>query len=106
MNIPVLNAQGEIVEWTATPPVVREGKLVHEHASRLLKGEIATGEIILTKPEDLRRAGAPEGWSEPWRCLAICPAMSASQFGASRSSEMLSTFPGGGGGSSRPLASD
>jgi hypothetical protein len=104
MNIPVLNAQGEIVDWTGTAPRLHEGKLVHEHASRLLKSEIATGEIILTRPDDLRRAGAPRGWNEPWRCLAICPAASASQFGAGRASEMLSTFPGGGG-TSRAFAS-
>src|ERR671910_3833957 len=99
MNIPVLNAEGQIVGWTDIAPRLQDGKLVHEGASRLLKSEIATGEIILTKPEDLRLAGAPEGWAEPWRCLAICPAVSAGQFGAGRISEMLSTFPGGGGAS-------
>jgi hypothetical protein len=102
MNIPVLDAQGQIIDWTDTPPRVHEGKLVHERVSLLLKSEIATGEIILTEKEDLRRAGAPEGWSEPWRCLAICPAASASQFGANRVSEMFSTFPGAGG-ASRPF---
>jgi hypothetical protein len=94
MYIPVLDAQGRVVGWTTTPPTMQNGKLVHDGASRLLKSELATGEVVLTEAEDIRRAGAPAGWDRPWRCLAICPAASAGQFGASRVSELLSRVPG------------
>lgn len=101
MGIPILNAGGRIIGWTEAPPRLRDGTLVHEGAASLLKADIATGEVVLTEAKDLRRANAPKGWTKPWRCLAICPAASASQFGAGEISQFLSTFPGGGGGQVR-----
>lgn len=72
MSIPILNARREIVGWTEVAPVVVRNRLRHRQAERLLGGPIFCVEIALTAPRDLALAGAPRGWRDTWRCMALC----------------------------------
>ena len=72
MSIPIVNARHEIVGWTSTAPAVVRNRLRHKKAERLLGGPIFCVEVTLTRPRDIAQAGAPRGWRNGWRCLALC----------------------------------
>src|ERR1051325_9940346 len=72
MSIPIVNARHDIAGWTSMAPVVVRNRLRHKKAERLLGGPVFCVEITLTRPRDLAQAGAPRGWRNSWRCLALC----------------------------------
>jgi len=81
MEIPIVDSLGRVVGWTTIPPEVRAGRLTHETAAALIGPDLSSANVELTNPEHARRAGAPNGWREAWRCLAICPPESGAPFG-------------------------
>lgn len=72
VSIPIIDRSGHVVGWTSTPPTSTAGRIQHPDAAKLLSGEITTRYIELDDPKDAARAGAPGGWTQPWRCFAIC----------------------------------
>jgi hypothetical protein len=72
MSIPIVNARREIVGWTETAPVVVRNRLRHRKAEQLLGGPIHCVEIALTDRQVAAQAGAPRGWRNAWRCMALC----------------------------------
>ena len=72
MRIPIINAERAIVGWTSVAPVVEHNRLRHPEAERLLGGPIFCTEMELSDPRQAAQAGAPRGWRETWRCMALC----------------------------------
>jgi len=72
MSIPIVNARHEIVGWTDIAPVVVRNRLRHRAAERLLGGPIHCVELALTDRQAAAQAGAPRGWRNTWRCMALC----------------------------------
>jgi len=73
VEVPIVGAGHDIVAWTATAPVIGNGRLRHAEAERVLGGPIFCTQIALTRADDIARAGGPPNWRGPWRCLALCP---------------------------------
>ena len=74
MSIPIVDEHGRIVGWADTTPVIRGMALYQPDAARLLGESFLANYVRIDDPEDAARAGAPAGWSGPWRCLALCSA--------------------------------
>ena len=72
MSIPIVNARHEIVGWTEVAPVVVRNRLRHRKAERLLGGPIHCVELALADRQAAAQAGAPRGWRNAWRCMALC----------------------------------
>jgi hypothetical protein len=70
-HIPIVDAGMRIIGWTSQVPVIRAGELHHPEAEALLGGPIQAVYVELTNLADAMAAGAPSGWREPWRCLAL-----------------------------------
>ncbi len=70
-QIPIVDHRLQIVGWTAQPPEFRDGALHHPEAERLVGDPIEPIYVEIYDAADARRAGAPAGWTKPWRCLAL-----------------------------------
>ena len=72
-EIPIIDENLRVVGWAkeALSPR-RNGTIENEGASKLLSGELTCTFIRIDDPALAERAGAPPGWQDEWRCLAIC----------------------------------
>ena len=70
-RIPIVDAAGAVVGWSSEPPKVVGMSLRHPQAEALLGGAIDCAYLELHDPDEAMAAGAPPGWSGPWRCLVI-----------------------------------
>src|SRR5690349_20282218 len=71
VRVPIVDENCEIVAWSTTLPEIKGGSLRHDEAERIV-GEFRAAYIVIQDPKLAMRAGAPEGWGQAWRCLAIC----------------------------------
>lgn len=69
--VPIVNDRREIVGWTDTPPLLRGGTICHDEAEALV-GTLIAQYVQINDHEAAIRAGAPQDWRGPWRCLALC----------------------------------
>jgi hypothetical protein len=69
--IPIVDANRQIVGWTAAAPNVMGIELRHAEAERLVGGRIVSRRVELVRRQDIVRAGGPKRWSAPWVCLAL-----------------------------------
>ena len=79
--IPIIDGNGRIVGWTRTAPNQRGGRVIHREAATMIGSALGAAFVDLDA-RDAQRAGAPDGWTGPWRCLAICPARMAQALAA------------------------
>lgn len=75
--IPIVDGARRIVGWTDRAPAPGPAGLAHAEAEAVLGTRISAVYVELHDPIAARRAGAPEAWNQPWRCLAICEADAA-----------------------------
>ena len=79
--IPIIDGNARIVGWTTTAPDQRAGRVIHREAQEMIGTALGAAFVDLDA-KDAERAGAPPGWTGPWRCLAICPERMAQALGA------------------------
>ena len=72
MNIPFIDRTGRVVGWTSASPEFVGGKIHHPDAVSHFPGGLAPNYVELTDPAHLAQAGAPAGWTDPWRCIGLC----------------------------------
>jgi hypothetical protein len=72
--IPVVDANLQIIGWTAAVPNIVGVELRHPEAERIVGGRVVSRRVELVTPTDIARAGGPKGWRGPWVCLALCKA--------------------------------
>ena len=70
-DVPIVDHSRRIVGWTAENPKNRGAVIHHAQAEKLLGRPITCAYVQLKDQPSAERAGAPPGWKEPWRCLAI-----------------------------------
>lgn len=73
MEFPILDRKGRLIGWTHQSPKLGNA-LRHAYAELLAGGSVVCVYVQIDDPADAKRAGAPPGWNEPWRCLALCSA--------------------------------
>lgn len=71
ISLPIIDEKGVIVAWTTKAPVLKGALLLHQEAERLV-GPLDAVYVEIEDPELMRKAGAPNDWTEPWRCLGLC----------------------------------
>lgn len=71
-EIPIFDQNGGLVGWTSQRPEYSGSRLYHSDAERLVGGSVVTKYVQISDPTYAKRAGAPPGWKDPWRCLALC----------------------------------
>ena len=74
MKFPILDRDGRLIGWTRRGPALSGNLVRHAYAERLAGGSIVCVYVQIDDPSDAKHAGAPPGWNEPWRCLALCSA--------------------------------
>jgi hypothetical protein len=72
VEIPIIGSNRRIVGWTTTPPKYSSSNAEHAEAEKITGGPVAAAYVQIDDPADAQRAGAPRGWKDPWRCIAIC----------------------------------
>ena len=77
MEFPIFDRESRLVGWTRRGPELNNTLLRHPYAERLVGGTVVCFYVEIDDPADAKRAGAPPGWREPWRCLALCSAWQA-----------------------------
>lgn len=77
MEFPILDREGRLIGWTHQGPELGNALVRHAYAELLTGGSIVCVYVQIDDPADAKRAGAPPGWNEPWRCLALCSAWKA-----------------------------
>jgi hypothetical protein len=71
-QIPIVDRNRRIVGWTSENPKQTPGLyLRHAQAEALIGEHIVCGYVKISDQAAAVRAGAPEGWREPWRCVAL-----------------------------------
>jgi hypothetical protein len=70
-QIPIVNRNRRIIGWTQESPQATGAILRHIEAEKVVGGPVTATYIQITNRSAAERAGAPAGWIEPWRCLAI-----------------------------------
>src|SRR5690349_1474115 len=81
MDMPIVNAHGEVVGYTNASPKLVGGSVRHPYAERLLGDAVKATYVEITDAAGLARVGAPPNWSSEWRCLALCSANMPAQDG-------------------------
>lgn len=77
MEFPILDREGRLIGWSHRDPEIRNALVRHAYAELLAGGSVVCVYVQIDDPADAKRAGAPPGWNEPWRCLALCSARMA-----------------------------
>lgn len=72
-QIPILNREGRVVDWTDAPPQPSGRMLRHPEAEKILGGRIGCAFVEIVDRALAQKAGAPPQWDERWRCIAIVP---------------------------------
>ena len=71
-QIPIVDRNRRIVGWTSENPKQAPGLyLRHARAEGLISEHIVCGYVKISDKAAALRAGAPENWREPWRCVAL-----------------------------------
>jgi len=71
-EFPIFDRECRLVGWTRQGPEFSSTLLRHPYAERLAGGTVSCAYVQIEDPADAKRAGAPAGWKEPWRCLGLC----------------------------------
>jgi hypothetical protein len=61
-----------LIGWTTDTPTINGASVRHEEAERLTGGKVFPVYVEIKNYSDAVRAGAPQGWPDPWRCLGLC----------------------------------
>jgi hypothetical protein len=77
-EVPIVDGNLRIVGWTKASPEFLGTSLRHPEAERLISEKVACVYVQIVDRDAARRAGAPDGWAAPWRCLAIVAESGAS----------------------------
>lgn len=71
-QVPIVNRHRQIVGWTSENPQVTAGRYMrHTYAEQLVRDPIICAYVEIADQAAAVRAGAPAGWQDPWRCLAL-----------------------------------
>jgi hypothetical protein len=80
MEFPIFDRDSRLVGWTRQGPELSNTLFRHAYAELLAGGSVVCIYVQIDDPADPKRAGAPSGWREPWRCLALCGAWNPSKW--------------------------
>jgi hypothetical protein len=70
-DVPIVDGSLRIVGWTKANPEDLGVVFRHSEAERLTGEKVTCAYVQIVDRDAARRAGAPDGWATPWRCLAI-----------------------------------
>lgn len=79
MNFPFIDKAGRVVGWTSTSPEFVGGTIHHPEAAGHFPGPLAPNYVELSDLSHLAQAGAPAGWTDPWRCIGLCEVASGQE---------------------------
>jgi hypothetical protein len=88
LQIPIVDENRRLIGWTGAAPRVENGTIRHLAAERMVGGPIVGAHVHLVDPDDAARAGAPRGWTAPWRCIALVSARAIDPAGDGRAFEI------------------
>jgi hypothetical protein len=69
-DVPIVDGNLRIVGWTKASPELST-IFRHDEAERLIGEKVTCAYVQIADRDAARRAGAPDGWAAPWRCLAL-----------------------------------